>query len=181
MPLERNPCFSGRETELTQLRQVLKREGRAGVSQVQAIAGLGGVGKTQTALEYACRYYYDVPDAEQYQAVFWIRVDTEQAIQSGYQQIAEELGLPQAEAQDLGITQDPEVIVQAVKRWLAQHSGWLLVLDNADQPEVVEGYLPKQGQGHVLITSRVQDLQRLGVVRSLNIEKIEQEEAKEYI
>ncbi|MEM6434050.1 MAG: hypothetical protein AAF773_09395, partial [Cyanobacteria bacterium P01_D01_bin.115] len=89
MPLERNRCFTGRETALQQIRQALTREGKAGLSQVQAIAGLGGVGKTQTALEYAYHYYWDVEDTAAYAAVFWLRVDTEQAIQSGFQAIAE--------------------------------------------------------------------------------------------
>ncbi|MEM1426866.1 MAG: NB-ARC domain-containing protein [Cyanobacteria bacterium P01_H01_bin.130] len=175
MPLERNRCFTGRETVLTQLRQALEQEGRAGVSQVQAIAGLGCVGKTQTALEYAHRYFYDVPETERYQAVFWVRVDTEQALQSGYQRIADKLKLREAGAKE------PEVVVLAVQRWFGEHSGWLLVLDNADQPDFVADYLPRQGQGHVLITSRRQDLQQLGVVQPLSLNTLDPGEAVAFL
>jgi len=175
VPLERNTCFTGRETVLARLRAGLCREGRAGISQVQAIAGLGGVGKTQTALEYAYRYFYEVPEAERYQAVFWLRVDTEQALQSGFQEIATALKLPQAEAQE------PEIIIQAVQAWLADHDGWLLVLDNADDPSFVGPYLPRQGRGHVLITSRVPDLQSLGVIRPLALDALDPDEARDFL
>jgi len=60
VPLDRNPCFTRRASTLKQIRQALTAEGIAGLTQVQAITGLGGVDKTQTALEYAYRYYWDV-------------------------------------------------------------------------------------------------------------------------
>ncbi|MGB3491415.1 MAG: FxSxx-COOH system tetratricopeptide repeat protein [Elainellaceae cyanobacterium] len=177
VPLEPNPCFTGRESVLRQIRQRLNNDRRVGVSQVQAIAGLGGIGKTQTAFEYASRYYWEADEADAYQAVFWIRVDTEQAIQSGYEAIAEVLKLPQADAKE------PDVVVQAVKAWLSQHSGWLLVLDNADDPSFIPPYLPKQGNGHVLITSRVQDLQPLGIIKNqiLALDALDPEESLDFL
>jgi tetratricopeptide (TPR) repeat protein len=45
-------------------------------------------------------------------------------------------------------------VVQAVRRWLGQHDGWLLVFDNARRPEDLRPYLPPGGAGHVLVTSR---------------------------
>ncbi|ASC72737.1 hypothetical protein XM38_036950 [Halomicronema hongdechloris C2206] len=175
MPLDRNPCFTGRASILEQIRQALTARGTAGLTQVQAIAGLGGVGKTQTALEYAYRYYWDVNRDEAYQAVFWIRLDTEQALQSGFQEIAEMLMLCEA------AVKEADQIVRVVKTWLAEHTGWLLVLDNADDPSFIRNYLPKRGQGHVLITSRVQDLQRLGVIQPLSLDALNPEEAVAFL
>ena len=64
VPYPRNPFFLGRESELLHIRQHLQADQATALSQPQAISGLGGIGKTQLALEYAYRYHQD------YQAVF---------------------------------------------------------------------------------------------------------------
>jgi tetratricopeptide (TPR) repeat protein len=113
------------------------------LTQPQAISGLGGVGKTQTAVEYAYRHRND------YQAVLWVGADTREALVAGFVRIAELLSLPEKAAQDQNLT------VAAVARWLENNSGWLLILDNADDPKLAREFLPK-GQGHVLLTTRAQ-------------------------
>lgn len=126
VPYERNPFFTGREDVLEFLHQQLRSSQTAAISQTQAISGLGGVGKTQTAVEYAYRYRQD------YQAVFWIRAETKQELWTGFVEIARLLNLPQQAAQD------SEETVQAVKRWLDNYVGWLLIFDNADHPDVAQ-------------------------------------------
>lgn len=70
VPYLRNPFFTGREDTLRHLHQALKAENAVALSHPQGISGLGGIGKTQTAFEYAYRY------GAEYHAVLWVRADT---------------------------------------------------------------------------------------------------------
>jgi hypothetical protein len=109
---ERNPFFTGREDVLAQIQEALAERGRA------ALSGLGGVGKTQTAMEYAHRHFAE------YANVFWTTADSQKSLISVT--IAGLLKLPEAKDKDQTLAE------QAVKRWLSSHEGWLLILDNAD-------------------------------------------------
>jgi len=110
------------------------------------MSGLGGIGKTQTAVEYAYRYH------EEYQAVLWARAESHETLTSSLVEIAALLDLPQKDEQD------QTIIVQAVKRWLQDNHGWLLILDNADEPKIVREFLPTKFDGHILLTTRAQAL-----------------------
>ena len=169
VPYERNPFFTGREAVLQTLHQQLHQDRAVALSQIQAISGLGGIGKTQTAVEYAYRYRAD------YDAIFWVRADTELELSSGFVEIAQLLNLPQKDAPK----QDD--VVQAVKLWLSRNSNWLLIFDNADQPALVQPFKPIDPQGHILITSRAQDFQDLGIARPVEMEMLEPEEALAFL
>src|SRR5579859_6526611 len=88
VPLPRNPYFTGREEVLETLHTQLGVEQAVALTQSSALHGLGGVGKTQIALEYAYRH------ALEYRAVFWIGAETEEQIVSSLLRIAEVLQLP---------------------------------------------------------------------------------------
>ena len=88
VPYSCNPFFTGREAILAQIRDCFQTGHAAALSQPQAMNGLGGIGKTQIAIEYAHRYRHD------YQAVLWARADTREALISGYVAIAHLLNLP---------------------------------------------------------------------------------------
>src|SRR5450755_410238 len=130
VPYPRNPYFTGRKQLLANLAQALRKEQATALSQPQAINGLGGVGKTQIALEYVYQYHQD------YEAVFWIRADTRDAIISGFIEIATLLSLPQKDTKEVLIT------VQAVQQWMRTHTKWLLILDNADDLVIVREFVP---------------------------------------
>ena len=66
----RNPFFTGREVILSDLYTMLRNGKTAALTQPRAISGLGGVGKTQIAIEYAYRY------RDFYQAIFWLTAST---------------------------------------------------------------------------------------------------------
>jgi hypothetical protein len=136
VPYVHNPFFLGRETFLTQLRARFL----ASYGQRQAICGLGGLGKTQLAVEYVHRY------REEYQTILWVRAENAESLGASFGEIAELLDLPERQAEQ------QEQVVQAVLRWLQGHHKWLLVLDNADEPEQVVSCLPADGDGHVLLT-----------------------------
>jgi tetratricopeptide (TPR) repeat protein len=169
VPYGRNPYFTGRDQVLTTLYQQLHEGQTAAISQTQAISGLGGIGKTQTAVEYAYRYRDD------YRYVFWVGADTELELTSGYVSIAQTLNLPLKDAENQDET------VQAVRVWLGREEGWLLIFDNADQPELVQPFLPREIKGHILVTSRAQDFQDLGIVQAIAMETLNPEESVAFL
>ena len=130
VPFARNPFVTGREDVLSQLHEHFMQAKTAALTQPVAITGLGGVGKTQIAIEYAYQHRQD------YQAILWTSADTREALLSGYVEIAHLLQLPQKDEQDQMST------VKAVLRWLATQSGWLLILNNADELALVPEFLP---------------------------------------
>jgi tetratricopeptide (TPR) repeat protein len=161
LPYQRNPFFTGREDVLTQLHRALEVGATVALSHPQGISGLGGIGKTQTALEYAYRYRND------YTAVLWLRADSITALTSSMIELAHVLELPERHEQD------QEIIIEAVLRWLRLHPGWLLIYDNIDDFFIAEPFLPKAGAGHLLFTTRAYALG--GLAQRLDIQKMEPE------
>ena len=156
VPHRRNPVFTGRGDVIADLRRRLTQRGRAALGQVQAICGLGGIGKTQTAVEYAYRY------RDKYLAVLWATAESTLALKAGFAELARRMHLPHPQ-------EDLDQGVIALKGWLEAHPGWLLILDNADDPNFLAPFLPDAGHGHVLITSRAQDFQNLGVLDAIEL------------
>jgi MinD-like ATPase involved in chromosome partitioning or flagellar assembly/tetratricopeptide (TPR) repeat protein len=143
----RNTRFTGREADLRDLREQLREHGRAVVLPV-ALHGLGGVGKTQIALEYMHRFKAD------YDLVWWLDCSQPQFIDAALIDLAAEiqavLGV------NIPVTADLAEQAYWVVRQLAQGKvvpRWLLVYDNAEDIDAVQRLLP-EGGGHVLITSR---------------------------
>ena len=160
VPYRRNPFFTGREEILAHLYTTLRSSNAAALTQAQAISGLGGIGKTQIAVEYAYR------NRDHYKAVFWINASTRNAISADFVTIAALLGLP--------VQQEQDIVVRAVKNWLTDHTGWLLILDNVDNLAMVADFLPVHGTGDVLLTTR---LQALGTIaRGIEVEKMGMDE-----
>ncbi|HEX7999933.1 MAG TPA: FxSxx-COOH system tetratricopeptide repeat protein [Pyrinomonadaceae bacterium] len=140
VPHNRNPNFTGREEILTSLRSTLLTN--QSISLVQAIHGLGGIGKTQIAVEYA---YCNSID---YDIVWWIRAEEFHTLSADFSTLAKELNLQQQE------TKDQRIVIEVVRKWLGQHTRWLLIFDNAKEPAVIKDYIPQSDSGHVIVTSR---------------------------
>jgi tetratricopeptide (TPR) repeat protein len=169
VPYARNPYFTGRETVLQNLHEALGRDSATALTQGYAISGLGGIGKTQTAVEYTYRY------RSEYHFIFWTRADTEVALQAGFVEMAKLLDLPEKDATN------PAETVQAVRQWLEHIGEWLLIFDNADTPEMLEASYPRTPKGHVLLTSRARLFDTLGIARQLALEKMDPEEALDFL
>jgi tetratricopeptide (TPR) repeat protein len=158
----RNPFFTGRATQLEAIRQALTQNASAALTQPQAIGGLGGIGKTQTATEYAHRYRAG------YAAVLWSGADSREALLSGFAVFARLLDLPLKDERDLG------VVAAAVRRWLEANAGWLLVLDNVEDLALVREFAPVGADGYLLLTTR---LHATGAIAQLvELKKMEPEE-----
>lgn len=140
VPYSRNPHFSGRENYLTELRKRFTADQPQGKHQV--LYGLGGMGKSQIALEYAHRY------KEHYTLVWWLPAEDPTALGLAFSRLGRAIGLKFG----------PEVSLDEVRhrcrRVLGQLSDWLIIFDNALRPADIQNYLPLQRSGHVLITSQ---------------------------
>ncbi|WP_165423705.1 FxSxx-COOH system tetratricopeptide repeat protein [Ktedonosporobacter rubrisoli] len=136
IPFLRNPFFSGREEVLELLHERL-----IGLCPV-ALTGLGGIGKTQVAIEYAYRYVHE------YEAIFWLAAETAESIMQSLQQVAEAVQLPERQIAE------QSSMVQAVRRWLNTHTSWLLVVDNVEDLNLLQTIIPRRHSGGLLFTTR---------------------------
>jgi tetratricopeptide (TPR) repeat protein len=150
VPYRRNPLFTGRASLLAQLHATFQSNESVGTS-IQTLNGLGGIGKTQIALEYTYRY------AGAYQAIFWIAADPQGDMLSDFVTIAHFLDLPEQNEPDQSL------IVAAIKRWLQQHERWLLLFDNVEDVTAVDALIPETGKGHILITTRSQAIGNIAI------------------
>ena len=134
-------AFVGRERVLEQLAGGLAEEGAVAITQVQAIHGLGGVGKTQLAARYARtrRDAYDV--------VWWLRAEQPVTLRADLAALSVALGL-------VDVDVDERDAIGAARGWLERNGRWLLVFDNVTTPAAIADVLPEGQGGHVLITSR---------------------------
>jgi tetratricopeptide (TPR) repeat protein len=148
----RNKNFTGRVDILARLRQgasssritVVLPEQDPDDPLPQAVQGLGGVGKTAIAIEYAYRHRSD------YDLVWWIPADQLPLVRGSLAQLAARLGLETA--MSTGIDGSIAAVLDALRRG-DPFGRWLLIFDNADQPEDILDLIPR-GPGDVLITSR---------------------------
>ena len=138
----RNADFTGRDTILDRLRDGLTGDGTA-VVLARAVYGLGGIGKTQVALEYAHRFQAG------YRLIWWINAEQPLEITLALAELAGRLGLQ--------ITDNAaEAAASALEQLRRDVTGqWLLIFDNAEDPAELAPFLPT-GSGHILITSRNQ-------------------------
>jgi hypothetical protein len=138
----RNADFTGRGTILDRLHDELTGDGTA-VVLARAVYGLGGVGKTQVALEYAHRFKSD------YHLIWWVNAEQPLEITLALAELAGRLGVQISD-------NTAEMAASALEQLRRDVAGrWLLIFDNAEDPEDLASFLPT-GSGHILITSRNQ-------------------------
>src|SRR5208337_358458 len=174
--------FKGREEFLRKMHAALGRVEHHGHQRFAAITasatsatvyGLGGIGKTRAAIEYAHRY------AEEYTALLFVRADTPGGLQQNLAALCgpEVLDLPEKAAREI------DVQVAAVLQWLQQHAGWLLIFDNADTNDAAQAVQELLGRltpaGQVLVTSRLSNWP--GAVESLALDVLEEADAAAFL
>ena len=141
---QKNPHFVGREELLEKLRNKLCDEQPNKFNHRVALFGMGGVGKTQVAIEYVVTY------KRKYNSVFWITAVDQPSLVLGFQEIALLTKCANVEGMD-GVS-----VAREVLRWFEKQSSWLLVMDNIDDISIVNDYLPNVApcDGHILLTTR---------------------------
>ncbi len=166
----RNKNFTGRKEILERLRQGRSSNIKAVVpEQPAALRGLGGVGKTAIAVEYAFRY------RTAYDVVWWIPSEQLPLVRSSLAALAGRLGLEAAQAS--GIEGAAAAALDALRRG-QPYSRWLLIFDNADQPVDFREYIPS-GPGDVLITSRNPAWQ--ATAQTVEVDVFTRSESREFI
>jgi tetratricopeptide (TPR) repeat protein len=142
--------FTGRVDALDQLRAILSEGGkRAAITQQHlgraAVQGLGGIGKTTLAIEYAHRF------RDLYDGVWWCSAETRAGLLTNLSALGAELGSAPKESHNI-----EEAAHAALRRLAEQRQNWLLVYDNVTTPNMIADLLPSTGV-RVLITSRFSD------------------------
>ena len=166
---QRNRNFTGRKELLERLHAGIATQVTAVVPH--ALHGLGGVGKTQVAIEYAHRF------RGEYDLVWWISADQPVLLRSSLAALAPHLGLPSATA--IGIEDCAAAVITTLEK-SQPYAKWLLIFDNADQPEDLKELLPK-GPGHILITSRNHRWQEVEIVDTVAVDVFNRAESVEFI
>ena len=129
--------FIGRDGELAALYRALRDD--SPTAAIQVITGLGGIGKSRLAVEYAYRY------GTAYDLVWWIRAEDPATLRSDYVELAQKLGLP---------SEQDDQTVASLRQELHRRRDWLLIFDNAEEADELFRLLPDRHSGYVLITTR---------------------------
>ena len=200
LPFPKNNNFTGRDRELAEIHRALHSTNATTSHQrVIVLHGLGGIGKTQLAVQYAYIHQHD------YTSVWWVNASTTQSLSQGFLQIAKKLLAHQARNATPGqnlehdlvlpqgvVDQNGELnesrdvtgtVVNAITSWFAAEGNnqWLLIIDNYDDLRNVNIYdfLHPSSSGSILITSRSRDTRRVG--NGLEVQEVTEEEALEIL
>ena len=167
--------FVARDAEMARLAEaLLPNSGDRMRQKICVLCGLGGIGKTQLAIEFARKY------RQNFSAVFWIDGSSQEKLKRSIANLANQLPQHQLLERAKLYAQEPhkelERAVEDVLSWFSQSSNeqWLLIYDNVDReisaevsdPEAfsLRKFLPEADQGCILITSRLTNLWHLGGV-----------------
>jgi hypothetical protein len=156
--------FVGREKELQEMHKVLHDHNTRSIVVLQ---GLGGIGKTQLAIEYTRRH------TRKYSAIFWLDAIDEDSLSLSFQGVARQILKDHPSAAELAridFDGDLTQVVRAVVAWLdlRENRQWLLIYDNFDNPKIhnnsdilaldIHRFLPTSDHGSIIITTRSSDV-----------------------
>ncbi|MFD3497421.1 FxSxx-COOH system tetratricopeptide repeat protein [Streptomyces sp. NPDC058678] len=170
----RNTSFVGRQTLLRSVEEQLSAQDTAAVLP-HALHGLGGVGKSQLALEYIYTHQHD------YKVICWIPAERESLILAALASLAAQLGVAPTGQDSLGAPAANTAVPAVLEalRTGAPYDNWLLVFDNAEDVEAVRNYFPTNGPGKVIVTSRNRAWERVATPLPVNV--FEREESIELL
>ncbi|KAI1857580.1 uncharacterized protein JN550_013149 [Neoarthrinium moseri] len=168
--------FVAREREIDEMRRRLSSDGSR---RVVVLHGLGGIGKTQLAVEYTKRY------RDEHTAIFWVNIKDETSIQQSFTRVARQILQRHPHTSGLralDLQGDKEEVIEAVKAWLSlpDNTRWLVVYDNYDNPRLpnhpnnsgidINHFIPTSYQGSIIITTR---LSQVDIGHRIRLKKLE--------
>jgi hypothetical protein len=172
--------FVGRQEQLDAIHEELQHDGSR---KTVVVHGLGGIGKTQLALEYVRRH------RKEYSAAFWVNSKSEDTLKQGYAAVADRIYRDHPSLVHLKATTESgnlDEAAEAVRQWLssAGNDRWLVIFDNYDTPKLpgqnepgtfdIRPFLPEADHGAILITTRSSRLQLGRPVAVKKLRDIEQ-------
>ena len=205
LPFSKNKYFTGRDRELATIHETLRCPDEPLSDQrIMVLHGLGGIGKTQLAIQYA--YIHQ----KEYASVWWVNASTNETLSQSFLEIAQQLLSHHTKPTRAGLKEDsvqaavalglpPDVVgqngklnpskdsmgivVDAVKSWFAAESNnrWLLIIDNYDDLENVKifDFLHTNSSGSILITSRSRATGRIG--KDFEVQEVTEDEGLEIL
>ncbi|MGW0943534.1 FxSxx-COOH system tetratricopeptide repeat protein [Streptomyces sp. NPDC002623] len=162
----RNVNFTGRVNALQDLHARLTQGTTAILPE--ALHGMGGVGKSQIAIEYSYRHSSD------YDIVWWIPAEQPAQIRAAFVDLAQRLRLPTSAEANTAVP----AVLEAL-RLGEPYRNWLLVFDNAESPETVTSFFPQGGTGRILVTSR--NGQWVNMARTIEVDVFARAESVELL
>lgn len=139
----KNAYFTGRQKRLGDIDDLFKKGKKDAVSICQTVSGLGGIGKTQLAVQYAysyCRNYINF--------IWFVVSESSTTVYNYFKDLAEHFSLY------LPDNCTPEDLQMVIKTWLSDNQYWLLIFDNLESYDTIKPYLPQKINGRIIITSR---------------------------
>jgi tetratricopeptide (TPR) repeat protein len=178
LPFCRNGYFTGREQTLADIRDIFSKPVMPAPKTVThfshpitVIGGLGGVGKTEIALEYCYR------NMKNYHTLWWINAEDSFGLASAYKKLGDKKQIL------TGDEKDDDDIREKVRSWLENNSGYLLVYDNVEAATTIAPYLPREVPGNIIITSR--DIRIAAALEqehaAINIDVLDAEDAAAFL
>ncbi|CAN9193306.1 unnamed protein product [Alternaria alternata] len=182
--------FVDRPAEMAELERVLlprPRQDQCQRQKIHVLRGLGGMGKTQLAVEFARRHH------RRFSSVFWLDGRSEDILKRSIASCAGRI--PQGQISEASreyagdSNADVDAVVKDVMAWLARpdNTAWLLIFDNVDREYVAQGgdpdaydvkrYFSRTDHGSVLVTTRLARLEQLGDSQQLGKVSTEQGQA----
>jgi tetratricopeptide (TPR) repeat protein len=185
LPFGRNNDFVGRQSQLSQLITILHSDNTEEDCQRAALVGLGGVGKSQIALECAFQLQSIPPTC----SVFWVRASDTTSFDNAYRDIGHQLKIP-------GLEDDKADVKRLVKARLSEENTgkWLMIIDNADEFKIfynanddngshaLSEYLPFSPLGAILFTTRDRKAAtRYAASNVIDVDEMDDDESKELL
>jgi hypothetical protein len=158
--------FVGRETELQEMENILQPKSKSPDRRVLILGGMGGIGKTQLAINYTKQH------RDSYSSIFWLNATSEVTLNNSLRIVANRILLPATVCK-----LDDDRLRIEVLNWLSELENfrWLLILDNHDDPDgyKIQEWFPFVAHGSIIITTRLPDRLTGKKIKVLSMKKEE--------